>query len=558
MPNCMTSKKSDCKNCYKCIRNCPVKAIRFSGNQAHIIGNECILCGRCYTVCPQSAKVIVKEIEKVKVMLQSGAKVAVSLAPSFIAKFSSVGIEAMSEALKKLGFSYCEETAIGATIVKNEYERILKEDNPEVVISSCCHSVNLLIQKYYPGALSFLADSLSPMQAHCADMRKRYGDIKTVFIGPCIAKKDEGEYYEGFVDAVLTFEELEDWFNEEGITLREDAASCEKSRARFFPVTGGVLKTMSCDTPGYDYIAIDGIENCMRVLEEIEEGKIKRCFIEMSACSGGCINGPAMGRKEYSPVADYMAVKNYAGKCDFDVEQPESFALRKNFEFIEHKLKKPAEEEIFAVLRQMGKFKVGDELNCGLCGYNTCRDKAVAVCQGKAEISMCLPFLKEKAESFSDTIVKNTPNGLIALNESLEVQQINEAARKMMNIRYASDILGEPVVRILDPKPFLEVLETGRPSRNNRVYLAEYKRYVDQSVVYDKDSRMLVGILRDVTDEENEREKKESIRVQTVEVADKVVEKQMRIVQEIASLLGETAAETKIALSKLKESISDE
>ncbi len=558
MQNCLTSRKNNCKNCYKCVRHCPVKAIRFSGNQAQIIGNECILCGRCYTVCPQDAKVIVREIEKVKVFIQSGAKVIASVAPSFIAKFEQSGIEAMSDALKKLGFYKAEETAIGATIVKTEYERILREENRDVVISSCCHSINLLVQKYYPGALMYLADVLSPMQAHCTDIKKRYEDCKVVFIGPCIAKKDEAGFYGGFADAALTFEELEDWFMEEGIEVEKNVESSEKSRARFFPVTGGVLKTMACDVPGYEYISVDGVENCMETLEEIVEGKINKCFIEMSACNGGCVNGPAMGRKKYAPVMDYIAVKNYAGNEDFEVSMPDSFDLRKGFEFIERKLPTPSEEEIAAVLKQMGKFKKGDELNCGLCGYNTCIDKAIAVCQGKAEISMCLPFLKDKAESFSDTIVKNTPNGLIALNESLEVQQINEAARKMTNIRYASDILGEPIVRILDPKPFLDVLQTGHNLRNKRVYLAEYKKYVDQTVVYDKDSRMLIGILRDVTDEESEREKKENISRQTVEVADKVVEKQMRIVQEIASLLGETAAETKIALTKLKESIADE
>ena len=206
----------------------------------------------------------------------------------------------------------------------------------------------------------------------------------------------------------------------------------------------------------------------------------------------------------------------------------------------------------------MGKFKPSDELNCGSCGYNTCRDKAIAICQGKAEISMCLPFLKDKAESFSDTIVKNTPNGLIVLNEELEVQQINDAARKIMNIRSSADILGDQVVRIMDPRDFMEVKNTMRDIRNKRVYLAEYKRYIEQSVLYDRDSHLLIGIMRDITDEEAEREKKENISRQTIEVADKVVDKQMRIVQEIASLLGETAAETKIALAKLKESIQDE
>ncbi len=559
MANCLTLKKSNCKNCYKCIRHCPVKAIRFSGNQAHIIGNECILCGQCFVVCPQNAKEIVDETEKVKVLLQDGAPVIVSLAPSFIANYEGVGIDSMREALKKLGFRDVEETALGATMVKTEYERILKEQDRDVLISSCCHSINLLIQKHYPEALEYLADVVSPMQAHCQDIKKRYPGAKTVFIGPCVAKKDEAEYYEGVVDAVLTFEELTEWLKAENIELTKVVDADDNSRARFFPTTGGVLKTMAQDAPEYTYIAIDGVENCINALKDIIDGKIHKCFIEMSACVGSCVGGPIMEKyHRASPIADYVSVSNYAGTKDFDVIQPDNAELRKGFSFIEKKAIMPAEYEITSILRQMGKFKPSQELNCGSCGYNTCREKAIAIFQGKAEISMCLPFLKDKAESFSDTIVKNTPNGLIVLNEQLEVQQINDSARKIMNIRSASDILGDQVIRIMDPMVFYDVLDNHKEVRDQRVYLAEYNRYVEQTIVHDKESRLLVCIMRDVTDEQNEREKKENISRQTVEVADKVVDKQMRIVQEIASLLGETAAETKIALAKLKESITDE
>ena len=556
--DCLTLKKSNCKNCYKCIRHCPVKSIRFSGNQAHIIGNECILCGQCFVVCPQNAKEIVDETEKVRVLLQSGAPVYVSLAPSFVANYDGVGIESMRDALKKLGFADAEETAIGATIVKREYERILSEEKRDVLISSCCHSINLLIQKYFPNELPCLADVVSPMQAHCKDIRSRHPDAKTVFIGPCVAKKDEAEHYQGIVDAVLTFEELTAWLKSENIELEKKMDASEESRARFFPTTGGILKTMAQNEPGYTYLAVDGVENCIAALRDIENGNIHHCFIEMSACVGSCVGGPVMEKYHRSPVKDYMAVAGYAGERDFPVAQPDLVQVKKNFEYIEKKLQPPTETEINSILRQMGKFKPSDELNCGSCGYDTCRDKAIAIYQGKAEISMCLPFLKEKAENFSDTIVKNTPNGIIVLNESLEVQQINSAAREIMNIRSASDIMGEQVVRILDPAVFVEVLSSGRGVYNQRTYLAEYKRYVEQTVVYDRDYHLLICIMCDVTDEENEREKKENISRQTVEIADRVVDKQMRIVQEIASLLGETAAETKIALSKLKESITDE
>ena len=558
MPNCLTLKKTNCKNCYKCIRNCPVKAIRFSGNQAHIIGNECILCGQCFVVCPQNAKEIVNETEKVKVLLQTGEPVYVSLAPSFVANYDGAGIESMRKALKALGFADAEETAIGATMVKNEYERILREEDRDVLISSCCHSINLLIQKYFPSELRYLANVLSPMQAHCMDIKRRHPEAHTVFIGPCVAKKDEAEHYKGIVDAVLTFEELTNWLKEEKIEIEVIEENNDNSRARFFPTTGGVLKTMAQDNPRYTYIAIDGVENCINALKDIQSGKIHNCFIEMSACVGSCVGGPVMEKYHQSPVKDYITVANYAGKKDFEVEQPDVIGMHKNFLHIERELQPPSESEIYAILRQMGKFKPSDELNCGTCGYNTCREKAIAIYHGKAEIDMCLPYLKDKAESFSDTIARSTPNGIIVLNENLEVQQINAAARRIMNIRSATDVLGEQVIRILDPGVFTEVLHSGRGVYNQRVYLAEYKKYVEQTTVFDNETRSLVCIMRDVSDEEKEREKKENISRQTIEVADKVVDKQMRIVQEIASLLGETAAETKIALSKLKESITNE
>lgn len=555
--DCLTLKKSNCKNCYKCIRHCPVKAIRFSGNQAHIIGDECILCGHCFVVCPQNAKEIVNETEKVRVLLQS-YPVYVSLAPSFIANYEGVGINAMRTALKKLGFADVEETALGATVVKNEYDRLLREEKRDIVISSCCHTINLLIQKYFPKELPYLADVLSPMQAHCSDLKRRHPGAKTVFIGPCVAKKDEAAHYDGIVDAVLTYEELTEWLNHEGVVLEKEMDSQQESRARFFPTTGGILKTMNLDAPGYRYMAIDGIENCISALKDIENGNIHHAFIEMSSCVGSCVGGPVMEKYHPSPVREYIAVAEYAGDKDFVVEQPDSNDLRKHFSLIERENKMPSEYEINAALRQMGKMSKRDELNCGSCGYNTCREKAIAICQGKAEASMCLPYLQKKAEGFSDRIVNNTPNGIIVLNDAFEVQQINEAAMDIMHIRSASDVLGEQVVRIMDPAVFYEVQKKKFNVHNRRVYLAEYKRYVELTVVYDTDNHLFIGIMRDITDEEKEREKKESISKQTIETADKVVDKQMRIVQEIASLLGETAAETKIALTKLKESIKDE
>lgn len=557
MAHCLTLKKSNCKNCYKCIRNCPVKAIRFSGDQAHIIADECILCGRCFVVCPQNAKEIVSEVEKVKVMIQSGEPVVASMAPSFIANYDGVGIDAMREGLQKLGFADVEETAIGATMVKTDYERLVHEKQKPVIISSACASVNLLIQKHYPEMIKYLADTLSPMQAHCRDIKRRNPEAKTVFIGPCVAKKDEAQRYPGIVDAALTFEELTEWLEKENIQLEKKTDHNPESLARIFPTVAGILRTMKDRNPEYEYVAVDGIENCIAALEDVAAGHVSNCFMEMSACKGSCVNGPVM--EKYHPwfITDYLSVTRYAGDKDFPVEQPEISELSRRYDILEGMKDMPTERKIQEILSKMGKKKPSDELNCGTCGYDTCREKAIAIYQGKAEIEMCLPYLKEKAENFSNIIFDNTPNGLLVLNERLEIQQINPAACRIMNIRRPSDVLGSQVVTLLDPKPFLDALES-RKSVFQCAYLAEYDRYVEEQVLYDQSYRMLFCMLEDVSDEAAEREKKAEMRRQTTEVADKVVEKQMRIVQDIASLLGETAAETKIALTNLKESMKDE
>ncbi|MEG1687394.1 MAG: (Fe-S)-binding protein, partial [Angelakisella sp.] len=267
----------------------------------------------------------------------------------------------------------------------------------------------------------------------------------------------------------------------------------------------------------------------------------------------GCVEVGAVGQN-HAALAQAIG----AGKEDFAVQQLPPASIRKAYTYLGLNHKVPSEYELTEILSQMGKTRPEQELNCGSCGYNTCREKAVAIYQGKAEVSMCLPFLKEKAESFSDNILYNTPNGIFVLNENLEVQQINRAARKMMNIRNSIDVLGEPVVRILDPQIFFDARQGRNEVREQRSFLAEYGRYVEQTVIYDRDYRIFVCIMRDVTEEERQRSQREEFSRRTIDIADRVVEKQMRVVQEIASLLGETTAETKIALTKLKESISDE
>ncbi|MDD2232611.1 MAG: (Fe-S)-binding protein, partial [Sphaerochaetaceae bacterium] len=301
-------------------------------------------------------------------------------------------------------------------------------------------------------------------------------------------------------------------------------------------------------------------DNCIACLKDILSENLTHCFIEMSSCVGSCIGGPVMAKYHSYPVKSYQEVIRYAGREDFkaDLISDSELVLSREAIILQSSKKMPTEEEIQEIFHRMGKNKPEDQLNCGSCGYNSCRDKAIAVFQGKADMTMCLPFLKEKAESLTSNIIGSTPNGIIVVNEQLEVQLINKAAREIMNIQNAGDVMGEQVIRILDPKPFMDVLSTGRNVKEKKMYLAEYDRYVEMSVVYDRNFHILMCLMRDVTSEENAKEEKAKISEETVMVADKVVDKQMRIVQEIASLLGETAAETKIALTKLKESIKNE
>ena len=553
MSEILSLKKSNCKNCYKCIRHCSVKAIRFSAGQAHVVENECILCGHCFAVCPQNAKQISSDLEKVHVML-AASPVYASIAPSFAAAFPGIGIDALEKAIQKLGFRAAEETAAGAAMVKTEYERILREEKPDILLSSCCTSVNLLMTKHYPDLLFTLAPVLSPAQAHCADLKRRHPEAKTVFIGPCIAKKQE---VSEAIDAVLSFEELRDWLEAEQIPLIPEPDQSIGGKTRAFPTTGGVLSTME-KLPEYTYLAVDGVTNCISVLDELRSGGLSRCFIELSACPGSCANGPLLGRSHPSPARNTAQIIRYTKEHEFSVEQPTREQLQHTFFPVPHTTKLPTEYQIEEMLAKMGKNNMGERLNCGSCGYNTCREKAIAVLQGRAEQSMCLPYMMKKAEGFSETVVANSPNAILVLNDNFEVQKINPVACKLLHVRNEKDVLGENVVRLMEPEVFRNVRVSSKNQVSDRAYLPEYDCYVDRTILYNREYHLFICIMRDVSDQVRQQEKKLETRMQALEIANDMAKKQLKIVQEIASLLGETAADSMIAIEHLKETISDD
>ncbi len=559
MERCLESKTNDCKNCYKCIRHCPTKAISFKDGKAKIVHDDCILCGACYLVCPQGVKVVRNDINRVKSLIANNERVIVSMAPSFISNYGDYSIESIKQACKKLGFYDMEETAIGATIVKKAYDQILEQGDRDVVISTCCHSINLLVQRHFPKAIDSLANVLSPMLAHGKDIKARYGaDTKVVFIGPCIAKKDEAERHPEYIDAVLTFKEFNEWLETEKIELIKstEVEKKEESKARLFPTCGGVLATMDRKNRDYVYVCIDGVENSMRVIQDIVDGKIHNAFIEMSACTGSCVNGP-LTDKSRSFVSSYLEIRKQAGTKDFTegiLAKPDIMNAYNKLSVIKAE---PSEQLIEETLVKMHKPTVESRLNCGSCGYQTCREKAIAIIQGKANIEMCLPYLMHKAQSFTDQIVFNSPNGIMVLDENLDIQLVNQAMCSIVGVPNKKVLLNQNITTVMDPEDFARALG-GENTFQKKKYLMEYDKYVESTSVYDEEFHIIVVIMRDITTIETQTQKRAEALKKTVDITDEVIKKNMRAVQEIASLLGESAAETKVALSSLKETLKND
>ena len=305
----------------------------------------------------------------------------------------------------------------------------------------------------------------------------------------------------------------------------------------------------------FTYIPIDGLRRCMDALEEIERGGMENCFVEMNACEGSCIGGPVMHRYHREPITCKTRVDHYGGRSGADFSDRPADDLKKTFSYLGTGEVMPGEAAIEEVLHKLGKFRPEDELNCGTCGYPTCREKAIAVCQGKADLTMCLPFLKAKAESFSGAILDNTPNAILAMDTKLIIQQANEAAARLFGMGSARELVGLPIDTILGPVEYLQAIGGERSGGATRHYLADYDKFVEETIAFDPEYNLVISIIKDITEETRREKRLDEERRRTAELADRVIEKQMRVAQEIASLLGETTAETKIALTRLKDTI---
>ena len=552
MSTALTSKQNDCRSCYKCIRACPTKSISFQNGQASIIADECVMCGACYLACPQSCKVIRDDTGKALELLK-GKEVYASVAPSFLAAFPGSDFASLRTVLLQLGFADAEETAIGATIVKTKYDELCDDGKHDVIISTCCHSLNLLVEKHYPDAAKYLADVLSPMLAHGQDLKRRHPNAKVIFLGPCISKKNEIEMYPDYVDCVLTFIELKSLLESRGILvpLAQKETVEEETKARLFPIDGGILLTMKKDNPDFTYLSVSGMDNCISALKDVLSGRIHHAFIEMSSCSGSCIAGPALS-VPHRPIESNLAIRRSAGEKDFPVKTYSTEEVKKRFPAYSVPSFEPSEEKIREVLSQIGKTKKKDELNCSSCGYATCRDKALAVLKGKASLEMCLPFLMEKARSFSSNIVEGSDDAIVVTDESLRIQLANASFAKLVRVADHQKLTGTPIETFFESELFSLALG-GVPTKNKQVHLSQYFSYVEATVSYDAHFHIVIAVFRDVTRRVEERIKEEETAKEASRLTAEVVEKNMRAVQEIASLLGESAAETKVALTELEK-----
>jgi PAS domain S-box-containing protein len=493
-------------------------------------------------------------------MLAGGGPVIASAAPSFVSSFGVQNFSILRLAVTKLGFTYAEETAVGAKAVSAEYARILETRKYKNFITSACPAINRMIQAYYPAALKYLAPVVSPMTAHGKLLKESFPDAKIVFIGPCIAKKREAAE-SGVIDAVLTFEELNRLFANKNIVLDQIAdvnisVRGEANRAKYYPISRGIIKSFINPPDGYEYVAVDGVKRCFELLEDIET--YSGLFIEMNCCEYACINGPCILKNAGGAIKANKEIRDYVNKNLAEEDAPQSNVdLSMEHPPLPVRFVTPSERDIGFILAKSGKSTVEDELNCGACGYYTCREKALAVFNGLADIEMCIPYMRTRAESTSYEIIQNSPNGIIVLDSDYKIQELNGNARKILGIT-AVDAKGLYAFDCFNCSEYLIAFNEGKSIHKKKVFIDETGKYAEMSIILLEEHKIMFGVYKDVTEKVEFEKQLVAVKNETLNTTDSVIKKQMRVAQEIASLLGETTAETKVALLKLKKTLLSE
>lgn len=552
-----------CDECYKCLRVCPTKAIVFTDSRRDIVDEMCIKCGVCQASCPQEALSIQNDKYKIKKNLQLGKKIVISLAPSYVAAFNTDQPKKIITALRQLGIHWIEETSVAAEIVSQAYEKQIQLDPKKNILTTCCPSANYLVQYYHPELLDYMLPIDSPMIAHGKMLKEKFkSDCYVVFIGPCLAKKAEAEA-KGYIDAVLTFNELLEWLNESHIDYQNlpsgtfDADSTIRGMA--YPV-GGSLFQNDRITPinsQYNLLRVDGIERCKDLLDTLENNGIQNYCIEMNICHGSCVNGPDMPHdgQTYYQRKDRMLhyLKQHDSQKTLSAilqEKTQKLSFAQIFESKPTVLKHPNAEEVRQILRQIDKYSEKDELNCGSCGYDSCKDKAIAVFNNLSKPQMCLPYLRSKAENLSSAIFEFTPNLVCVLDHDLNIIDYNPIFDSIFNINHNS-LKGMPIAAFMQENLFMQCLEDKTSIIGQREHIIGIEKVFLCNAVYTE--RFILSVMTDITQSEKSRQELAKVKEKTLMTCQEVINKQMRVAQEIASLLGETTAETKVNLNRLKE-----
>ncbi len=548
--------ENECQDCYKCVRHCPVKAIRIVGGKASVIPESCVACGECVKVCPAHAKKIRSDLARLRQLLSSGAKLYASIAPSFVGYFQGITIGRLAAALRKIGFTGVSETAHGAEAVSAEVTRYLNEngDRP-LVISSACPAAVSMVQKYFPDYAKCISPIPSPLRAHCRLLKEAYGsDIKVVFFGPCAAKKNEADTSPDEIALSVIFPVLEELLSEKGITLdaiqEEDALALGlAAEGRFYSVEGGMNDTLRDGKDNVRYLSVSGLDNLRRILSSPppEKKTSRTVFLEVLACHGGCVNGPAMESGTHALQAIFDTDASAAIRLSADrAMQPQPLKAEYNPDEIIPPA--PKEEEIIKALTRVGKFTKSDELNCGACGYNTCRDFAIAMLEGKAEEAMCHNYLRKNFERTSNALIKYIPAAVVIVDDNLEITECNRNFAQLVGATDIYDAIGNlntlPIASYLEEFAdlFIGAMRHGSEIEKYHQHLGE--RIVNVSVFPIAQGKVAGAVIQDVTKNEFRRE-------QIAEKARDVIRKNVYTVQQVARLFGEHIAETEIMLNEI-------
>lgn len=551
--------KAQCQDCYRCLRNCPVKAIRMHDGQAQVVEELCIHCGTCIRECPQGAKMYRDDIMLARQLLAADTPVAASIAPSFASVFKPWQQKRLASALRQLGFMYVGETAIGAFHVACKTSEYIDRHPDFPHICSACPAVVNYIERHRPELLDFLTPVVSPMLAHAQHIRRLYHhNVRVIFIGPCIAKKGEAQRPDAHetIDCVLTFKELATLFQENNI----DLAACEESGfneipagdARLFPIEGGAIKTaaMTTDLLSDRILAVSGVDKIVQAFDILAQSRTP-LIIEPLFCDGGCIHGPALpdaknifqARQEVLTFAQDRATEPGNTVEELPGELAASFQCQRPA------IPEFTEEQIRGVLLQTGKAAPADELNCGACGYPSCRSKAIAVLRGLAEPEMCIPYMRRMAERRTDRIIETSPNGIVILDEHLKILGMNTAFKRMFMC--TDTILGKPISYLIDPDDFEKLANGEKDIIEASVVHKKYNLVCHQILYGLKEERQYIGIFVNITQSQNDRDKLRYLRAETMLKAQELLTHQFSMAQKMVQFLGESTADGEELLRNL-------